>query len=343
MNYREIPGTKLKPSVLCLGATSFGSAISETDSFRIMDTFYRHGGTFIDTAHSYADWLPNGKGASERTIGKWLRKTGTRKSTIVSTKGGHREIHDQSVPRISQSVLEEQLSQSLDRLQTDSIDIYWLNRDEPHLPVGEILEILNTFIRKGQVKAIGASNWELNRLLEAQSYAEKNKLTGFCASQIGWSLAHISNSHELDPSRVYMKDTILEFHNKTKFPLVAYSSQASGFFAKEALRRSGVQNISQKDWLTKYYYSEENFQRYDRAMKLAFKYRCETNTIALSYILSRSFPSFAIVGARNSEQVESCYASTQLELTKSDLQFLEKGGSNSDAPLRKLFRFCLGN
>ncbi|MBT7676645.1 MAG: aldo/keto reductase, partial [Flavobacteriaceae bacterium] len=138
MRYLEIPGTQLKPSVCCLGTAMYGSAIPEDESFRMLDRFIELGGNFFDTANVYANWIEGGVGASEKTIGKWLNKTGLRKSLIIGTKGGHPEIVANSNPTdLSKNILEEHLSHSLDRLQTDYVDLYWVHRDEPSRDIEE--------------------------------------------------------------------------------------------------------------------------------------------------------------------------------------------------------------
>lgn len=326
MKYSKIPEIPLEPSVICLGTAMYGSAIDESESFRMLDAFFELGGNFLDTAHIYADWIPSGSGASERTIGKWLNKTGMRDKAVIGTKGGHPDLNQMNIPKVSYRDLEIHLTQSLERLGIDAVDIYWLHRDEPSIPVSEILEILNSFINKRQIKAIGASNWSLTRLKEAQVYAKKHGLHGFCASQTGWSLASIQNAAQIDPTRVYMTPSIFNYHNDNHFPVVAYSSQAAGFFVKEPLRRSGQTGFSQIDWLSKHYYCDDNFQRYDRSKRIGRKYSCQPNDIALSYIFSQPFPAYAIVGARNSQQVKNSCASSRIQLTPNDLHYLEFGG-----------------
>jgi aryl-alcohol dehydrogenase-like predicted oxidoreductase len=326
MRYIEIPETPLKLSAICLGGAMYGSAIPENESFKMMDRFFELGGNYVDTANVYADWIEGSAGASEKTIGKWLKKTGLRKSFAIGTKGGHPEIVSNPKPtNLSKVVLDEHLSRSLERLQTDYIDVYFVHRDEPSRSVAEILETMNEFITDGRVKAIGVSNFSLPRLIESREHAKKIGLTGFCANQIGWSLATLKNQELIDRERVYMDDKLLKWHQSTGFPTLAYSSQAAGFFAGKYGCPIQDTTAGYFPWVVQHYYSEENFQRFKRAKTLAKKYFCSTNDIALAYINNQTFPAIAIIGSRNVQQVEDSCKNANLVLDQKDIAYLEEG------------------
>ena len=328
MRYLEIPGIQIKPSVCCLGTAMYGSAISENESFRMLDRFFELGGNFFDTANVYANWIEGGAGASEKIIGEWLNKTGLRKSLIIGTKGGHPEIGNNSKPTdLSKNVLDEHLSRSLERLQTDYIDLYWVHRDEPLRSIAEILETLNAFIDDGRIKAIGVSNFTLPRILEARKLAQESGYVDFCASQVGWSLAKIKNQELIDPQRVYMNKELLSWHRESHFPVVAYSSQAVGFFAGKYGRKNQDTTAGYFPWAIKHYYMEENFKRFKRAKLLAKIRFCTPNDIALAYIYNQNFPAIPIIGARNVQQLEDSCKSSDLFLGLEEITYLEGGKS----------------
>ena len=328
MRYLEIPGIQIKPSVCCLGTAMYGSVIPENESFRMLDRFCELGGNFFDTANVYANWIEGGVGASEKTIGNWLNKTGLRKSLIIGTKGGHPEIVEDSKPtNLSKNVMDEHLSRSLERLQTDYIDLYWVHMDEPSRSIAEILETLNIFIDDGRVKAIGASNFTLPRLMEARTLAKKNGYVGFCASQFGWSLAKIKNQELIDRQRVYMSEQLLSWHRESHFPAVAYSSQAVGFFAGKYGRKNQDITTGYFPWAIKHYYMEENFKRFKRAKILAKINFCTPNDIALAYIYNQNFPAIPIIGARNVQQLEDSCKSLNLVLDVEEIAYLEGNSS----------------
>src|SRR5690348_12497243 len=101
MRYKRLPQTDLSPSVLALGTVSFGTATDSSTAFHFLDTFFEHGGTFIDTAHVYGAWVPGGEGLSERLIGQWLKTRNIREHIIVSTKGAHPLLSSMHIPRLS--------------------------------------------------------------------------------------------------------------------------------------------------------------------------------------------------------------------------------------------------
>jgi len=324
MRYLEIPGIKIKPSVCCLGTAMYGSAIPENESFRMLDRFFELGGNFFDTANVYASWVEGGEGASEKTIGNWLNKTGLRKSLVIGTKGGHPEVFNESNSiDLSRNILEEHLSRSLERLKTDYIDLYWIHRDDPSRSIAEILETLNTFVDDGRVKAIGTSNFKLSRILEAHRLAEKSGFVGFCSSQVGWSLAKITNQELIDPQRIYMNEELLCWHRETQFPVVAYSSQAVGFFAGKYGKKNQDTTSGYFPWVKKHYYMEENFKRFKRAKILAKIHFCTPNDIALAYIYNQKFPAIPIIGPRNVQQLEDSCKRSDLFLGLEEIAYLE--------------------
>ncbi|MBA3709392.1 MAG: aldo/keto reductase, partial [Planctomycetes bacterium] len=154
-----LPGVPLPASAICLGTALHGSTIADDDAFALLDIFVERGGNFLDTAHIYAAWLPNGHGQSERAIGAWLRSRGSRASTVIATKGGHPSWTAVPQARLRPEDIASDLTESCERLGTDVIDLYWLHRDDPAVPVDEILDALQRLIASGRIRAIGASNW----------------------------------------------------------------------------------------------------------------------------------------------------------------------------------------
>ncbi len=134
MKTRPIPQTNLTASVLCLGTAEFGSAVDESSSEKLIDTYLDAGGNVLDTAEIYAAWLPDGEHRSETFLGNWLRTRKNRDQLIISTKGAHPRLANMDKPRMSKPVVEADLNSSLQRLGIDHVDIYWLHRDDPSTP-----------------------------------------------------------------------------------------------------------------------------------------------------------------------------------------------------------------
>ena len=171
MRTLTIPNTDLKVSALCLGAGGLGTRVSPKDSLRLLDEFVQQGGNFLDTAHIYAAWVPGGEGVSERVIGHWLRTRRIREDIIVGTKGGHPHLYSMDVPRLSPAEIAQDLQESLERLHVDTIDLYWLHRDDPNRPVAELIETLTEAVRQNKIRYFGFSNWTVGRMRAALDYA----------------------------------------------------------------------------------------------------------------------------------------------------------------------------
>lgn len=144
MNKLSIPNTDLTPSQLCLGASNFGATIPQADAFALMDAFVERGGNFLDMAHVYANWIPSlPRSISEKTIGAWMKARGNRRQMIIGTKGAHPDLATMHISRLAPADIVQDLNESLQHLQTETIDLYWLHRDDPIRPVGEIIDTLD--------------------------------------------------------------------------------------------------------------------------------------------------------------------------------------------------------
>jgi len=323
MDYGTIPGIALAPSVICLGTGGFGSSIPRETAFAILDAYAGQGGNFLDTAHVYAAWEPGGAGASERTLGAWLKRSGLRRRFVVGTKGGHPHLQSMQVSRLSPVEITQDLGESLERLDTNTIDLYWLHRDDPAVPIGEILGVLNEHLAAGRVRALGASNWSMTRLVEAAAYAGAHGMQTFCASQIGYSLAQSQLPNPSADGTRYMDGQAWEGHCQRGMPLMAFSSQAQWFFSGKYVGDGRNLKTGKDQTVKKIYFSARNFERQKRAVALAEKYGRTANQIALAYLLSQPFPVFPIVGSQTVEQVLDSCAAAALTLRPGEIAWLE--------------------
>jgi aryl-alcohol dehydrogenase-like predicted oxidoreductase len=314
MRFTSLPGTEFAPSVICLGTGGFGSSIPQEDAFRMLDLFAELGGNFVDTARVYAAWIPGGEGASERTIGAWLKSRNMASGFIVATKGGHPNLATMKVSRLSPAEIAADVAASLMALQVDAIDIYWLHRDDPAIPVGDIVDAVNEQVAAGRLRAIGASNWTPERIDAANAYAAAHE-------RVGWSLARPNPAAKGFGGELDMNEPTLEYHRRTSLPVMAYSSQAAGFFAGKADRHRGPD--AKDDGFAKRYVTDENLARLDRAREVAARHGRTANDVALAYLLSQSFPVYALTGCRNMDQVRTSCAASNLRLSPAEVAFLE--------------------
>ena len=318
MKYLNLPATDRQASAIVLGCAWFGTDIPERKAFKLMDKFSELGANFLDTAHSYASWVPGGAGKSETTIGKWLKRS-QRERVVIGTKCADKGM--------SENLIRAQLDESLKRLDTDYVDFYWLHCDDPGVPVGDILQWLNRLCDERRIRAFGCSNWRVPRIRQAMQHAREHGLREFAASQIAWSLARVRPEVVAGGSQVFMDDETFAFHKQTGMPVVAYSSQAGGFFTEKYEPDGPPPGDKPNPAIVKYYGTPENYAKQAAAKKLAAAKGCTPNQIALAYLLHQSFPGFAIAGANTPERVADSCAAADLKLSAEEVALLERGGS----------------
>lgn len=306
MNYLEINHVNKPISKLVMGTDYFTPDIMPKVT-EVMENYLEIGGNIIDTAHIYAG------GKSEEAIGLWMEQNNRRDDIMILTKAGH---PNHNGPTINHKAINEELKLSLERLKTDHIEMYALHRDDPNVPVGEILEILNEHVETGKIGAFGGSNWSYERLQEANDYAERNGLMGFSFSSPNLSLAKAQEPYWADC--VSVDEKTLAWHEKTKLPILSWSAQARGFFTG----RFTKEDRSNKD-LVRVFYNDENWERYRRAEELAKQKNVETIQISLAYVLNQPYPSAAIIGPQNRKEMLSCSDATQIHLTEDEIKWLD--------------------
>ncbi len=304
MRYSQCFGKK--SSRILLGTAYFGDGISPEDAFSMMDKFRSMGGTHIDTARLYAD------GRAEEIVGRWLKDRGA-DEMLVSTKGGYYDFDAGEKPRLTQEEVRSDLEKSLKALKLDCIDFYWLHRDDESIPASEIIDMMNVFVQEGKIKKFGASNWQAKRIDEANSYAKEKGLQGFEASQIRFNPAFCLGERG---GLVGMDEEEFGFYKKESMPVVAYSSQAKGFFSKMA--EQGESALSEK--ARKRYLCDENLRRLEVMKRLAKKYDCSIASLICGAFSSFDVPEvFPVIGGRNLSQIEDSLNGGSVMLEKAEL------------------------
>jgi len=299
MKYGEVPGLDKKVSRLVMGNMISDPIVTSA----MLDDFYERGGNAIDTAYVY------GGGRCEKALGWWVKNRRIRNKVVILAKGAH-------TPCCNPDDLTRQLCESLDRLQTDYVDLYMMHRDNPDIPVGEFVDVLNKHKRAGRMLAFGASNWTLKRFKAAQDYAAKHKLAGFSAISNNFSLAEMVDA--VWEGCLSAKDPQWEAYlTKTHTPLMAWSSQARGFFTG----RANPKDKSDAD-LARCWYSKDNFRRRERAIKLAKEKGVEPINVALAWVLHQAFPTFALIGPLTIAETRSSFAALEVELTPEEVKWL---------------------
>ncbi|MFN8472288.1 MAG: aldo/keto reductase [Anaerolineae bacterium] len=316
MRYGSVPGIDKPVSRLAQGTVMISSRELER-SFELLDGIFAQGCNTFDTAHQY------GAGDCERVLGRWIADRGIRDQVVIVTKGAH---HNQDRRRVTPWDITADLFDSLARLRTDCIDLYLLHRDDPTVPVGPIVEVLNAHLSAGRIRAFGGSNWSIERLMEANKYAKANNLTPFAVSSPNLSLAEqyqepwagcVSIGGERGRKA-------RAWYQATQTPLFAWSSLAGGFFSGRFTRDNLDTMTHPLDRVCVHAYCyEDNFKRLERAQALAARRGLTTPQVALAYVLNQPLNVFAIVGCNTVAEFAENLAASEIKLTPEELAQLE--------------------
>ena len=295
-------GEPKKISKIVMGTMLEGAIEPFTHGLALFDDFFERGGTCFDTAHVYAG------GLGETVVGHWLQTRGVRDDVTILVKGAH-------PPHCTIEGMQRELAISLERLQIDGGDIYMMHRDNPQIPVSEWIDALNEGVRAGKFKIFGGSNWSLSRVQEANDYAKSKGLQGFSAVSNNFSLARMVNpvwDGCISCSDAQSK-TWLEAHQIANF---SWSSQARGFFAR------ADRNFTADGELVRCWYSDDNFERLERAKKLAKEKNVSPVVIAAAYVLTQKFPIYALIGPRSLAETHDSMTAFNVEITPDEAKWL---------------------
>lgn len=307
----------IKLPALSFGTANFERSDNDAIYFALLDKYVELGGTCIDTARCYCDWIEGGADNSEKAVGRWLKERNNRDKIIISTKGGHPTGENKEISRLNADDLTYDLNKSLECLQTDYIDIYFLHRDDKNIPVSDIMPILNDFVKSGKVHFIGASNWTTERIEEANNYAKEHNLEPFRISQINYSLAHSSVDTYGDPTLVCMDMEEHSWYTRHNFPVMAFSPQAKGFFPKLA-KGDAAKNLPESSFT-----STDNLAKLARVKELSKKTGHSPAIIPFGYLSSQPFFVSSVFAATKLWQIEEDMAAQDLKFDKKTLAFLE--------------------
>jgi predicted dehydrogenase/aryl-alcohol dehydrogenase-like predicted oxidoreductase len=301
MQHREIKGVPRPVSALVMGCDNQTSMPHAAVQF---DDFIMQGGNCFDTAHLY------GGGIMEKLLGRWMQDRGIRDEVVLICKGAH-------TPDCRPDAVRPQLEESLDRLRTDRADIYFLHRDDPNVPIGEWVDLLNELKAEGRISVFGGSNWSRERMVEANAYAQANGKQGFTVLSNNFSLARMNNP--IWPGVMGCSDDgYRQWLEETGTALFSWSSQARGFFTD----RAGPDIKADTD-LMNAFYSADNFERRSRAFELADSKGVHPMTIALAYVLGQKMPTCALVGPRTLAELRTSLDVFKVELSNQEIAWLD--------------------
>lgn len=316
MRYGRVPGIDRPVSRVVQGTTMLGTVLGEAESFALLDRVLELGCSALDTARVY------GGGQCESMVGRWCQARGVRDQLVLIGKGAH---HDAERQRVTPADITADLHESLGRLQTDHIDLYLLHRDDPSVPVEPLVDVLNDHYQAGRIKAFGGSNWSVDRLQAANAYARAQGLEPFVASSPQYSLAEQvaepwPNATTIGGARAGERD----WYAREQMAVFAWSSLAGGFFSGR-FRPDNLDRLTEGGdrMIIRSYGTPANFQRLERAQRLADERGLTVAQVALAYVLRQPLNLFALVGAFSAAEFEADVEAGALGLTPAELAWLD--------------------
>ncbi|GHE52107.1 NADP-dependent aryl-alcohol dehydrogenase [Streptomyces longispororuber] len=305
---RPLGPSDLEVFPLALGGNVFGWTADREQSFAVLDAYTAAGGNFIDTADTYSSWVPGNQGGeSETVLGQWLAARGNRSEVVIATKvGAHPEYKGLSA-RTVKAAAEE----SLRRLGTDYIDLYYTHYDDPSVPVEEFITALDELVRSGKVRAIAASNITAERLQESLDFSDREGLVRYVALQPHYNLV----------SRDTYEGPLQEVASRSGLAAVPYYALASGFLTGKY--RPGAEVDSARAQKAGEYLATERGRRVLAALdEVARAHDAQVATVALAWLAAQPTVAAPIASARTVEQLPALLAVADLELTAAEVAAL---------------------
>ncbi|MGW1468370.1 aldo/keto reductase [Streptomyces sp. NPDC002308] len=310
---RKLGTSGIEVFPLALGGNVFGWTADEAQSFAVLDAYAAAGGNFVDTADVYSAWAPGNQGGeSETLIGKWLKARGNRADVVVATKVGAHPAYRGLATGTVKSAVEE----SLRRLDTDYIDLYYTHYDDESVPVEEIVTALDQLVKEGKVREIGASNISPERLRASLAFSEREGLARYVALQPHYNLV----------SRDTYEGPAQDLAAETGLGAVPYYALASGFLTGKY--RPGTQVESARAKTAGAHLESERGRKVLSALDaVAEAHGTEIATVALAWLASRPTVVAPIASARTPEQLPALLAVADLVLTDQELDRLTEASA----------------
>jgi aryl-alcohol dehydrogenase-like predicted oxidoreductase len=298
---------------LCLGGNVFGWTADEATSFAVLDAYVEAGGNFIDTANMYSHWAPgNSGGESEEIIGRWMASRGVRDEVVIATKVGG------EIPGLPQDLrpatIRRAIQDSLTRLQTDRIDLYFAHYDDPTTPLEQTWAAFSELVHEGLVLHLGASNYTADRLEASIAVIERDKLEPIRVLQPEYNLVARDFEARLGP-----------LCERNAIATVPYFSLASGFLTGKY--RAGETVDSPRAGAASAYLDDRGRRVLATVGEIATAHATSYAAVALAWLRSKPTVVAPIASARTVEQLPELIAGTSLDLESGEIRRLDAAGA----------------
>lgn len=315
MEKRKLGNTDLQTAPIVFGGNVFGWTLDEKQSYQILDDFIGAGFNAIDTADVYSRWVEGNQGGeSETIIGKWMKARGNRDDITLITKVG--ADMGQGHKDLTESYILKAVDKSLQRLQTDHIDLYFTHWDDDRTPVEETLGAYDKLIKAGKVRWIGASNLSPERLKASLDAIKKHKLPRYEVFQPGYNLY----------DRQGFEEGVATLCKEHGLGVISYYSLASGFLSGKYRSEDDLGQSARGGGVKKY--MDERGKNILKALdELAEKHKVSQASLALAWLINKPLITAPIASATSSKHLQAFTEATQLELNHEDMELLEEASS----------------
>jgi aryl-alcohol dehydrogenase-like predicted oxidoreductase len=315
MEKRQLGNSGLEVAPLAFGGNVFGWTADEPTSFALLDAFVDAGFNLIDTADVYSTWVQGHSGGeSETIIGKWLKRSGKRAAVVIATKVG-KEMGPNS-NGLSKTYILQAVEDSLQRLQTDYIDLYQSHADDPQTPLEETLAAYDQLIRQGKVRAIGASNYSAQRLAKSLEVSEQ---TGYPRYE---SLQPLFNLYD----RIDYEKELEPLCRAKGLGVISYFSLASGFLTGKYGSKADLSKSARGKFVEKYI-NERGFRIVEALKKVAQQLNLTPAQVSLAWLISQPTITAPIASATNLDQLNELIEAATIELNPSVIDQLNQASA----------------
>jgi aryl-alcohol dehydrogenase-like predicted oxidoreductase len=308
---RNIPGTDLAVHPLCLGGNVFGWTADEPESFAVLDAYRAAGGNFVDTADGYGNWVEgNPRGMSERIIGRWMAARGNRDELVIATKVGRA----QGMRGLADATIRTGVEESLERLGTDRIDLYYAHADDPDTPLEETMAAFDALVREGKVRHVAASNYSAPRLAEALQVSDGEGLARYVGLQPEYNLVE----------RAEYEGELQDLCVAEGLACMPYYALASGFLTGKY--RPGGPDVESARAASAGKHLEGRAGVLDVLDDVAAAHSTTVAAVALAWLRAQPGVTAPIASARTPEQLAELLPMAELELAPEELDRLTRAG-----------------
>jgi aryl-alcohol dehydrogenase-like predicted oxidoreductase len=315
MELRELGRSGLKVSPVCLGGNVFGWTADEKASFAVLDAFTGSGGNFIDTADVYSTWAEGHQGGeSETVLGQWLKSRGKRDKVILATKVG--SDMGQGRKGLKAAYIAQAVEDSLQRLQTDYIDLYQSHRDDLETPQEETLEAYGKLMKAGKVRAIGASNFTPERLASALALSAQNGLPRYESLQPEYNLYE----------RAGYEQALEPLCAKEKIGVIGYFGLCSGFLTGKYRSEADFAKSARGEDMAQYL-NPRGFRILKALDQVAAETRSTPAQVAIAWLIARPSVTAPIVSATKVEQCQDLIKAMALKLSAAQVEALNQASA----------------